>query len=79
MVNQISVLTTLGEYVTVGKPVSESLTKTQSFGLDIQLIGFFGTETNLVASLGFVGVKAECLVGVDPETIKSPIIPVSKS
>lgn len=66
MVNQISVLTYLGDYVKVGKPNSKSLTKTQYFGLDTQLIGFFGTETNLVSSLGFVGVNANCLVGVDP-------------
>jgi len=66
MLNAISVLTALGDYEVVGKPNSESLTKTQSFGLDIQLIGFFGTETNLVSSLGFVGVNANCLVGVDP-------------
>jgi len=32
-----------------------------------------------VASLGFVGVNAECLVGVDPKTLKSPIVPGAKS
>ncbi len=69
--------TALGDYVDLGKSPASPLSKIQSFTLDRQLIGFFGTDSNRVLSLGFVGVDATCLVNVDPATIKSAIIPVA--
>jgi hypothetical protein len=71
------VFTALGDYVDLGKSPASPLSKIQSFTLDRQLIGFFGTDSNRVLSLGFVGVDATCLVNVDPATIKSAIIPVA--
>ena len=71
--------TALGDYVDLGKSPASPLSKIQSFTLDRQLIGFFGTDSNRVLSLGFVGVDATCLVNVDPATIKSAIIPVAST